>query len=882
MPSHVSATRPIHLAAWRGGLASLRLLLLYFILCFVVYELVATWQTQRTSAQHLRQPTLATTNPAAQIPFLGINLDLLSQPPHEQAATLHRLREQGFGWARQRFDWAQLEPQPGQFAWADSDRLLAAIQQSGLIPVAVLDGSPAWARAERDRANPLAPADDPASFARFATAFADRYQAHVQFYQLWDEPNIAPHWGQRHIEPIDYAHLLKATSPAIRQADPDAVILLAALAPTADRGHTAIDEVYFLERLYAAGVADHFDAVAVQAFGFGYSPDFSAARVDLLNFQRVRLVRHAMIAARDGETPIWAVRFGWNRLPDTAWPTVSAADQRQFAVRGLQIGHTDWPWLAAMGWALDRPTTADDPQRGFALTPGLATAMAQAVATLEARPLFSLSKSPPWGWWAGIASLLLIGWRAWAAWRCIPWRTWADWYRRGPGWLHLGCWLLLGLGYYLSTWPPAIGLTWLGAALLVAVRPSHGVIGALFTLPFYFQHKELGIASLNLTWPPVQSFCLALLPTVLLRGWVWLSQTARPRLQALDWLALSWLLLNLISMINGWQWPAFGRGLVEGVLTPLILYAAIRQLAMDNETIARFSAVLALSVGLVAVIGLGHWLAGGGTVADGVRRLVGPYFSPNHAALYFVRTVPIVCAFWLAHSARRWFWGALALLLLVALFLTASRGAWLLGLPAASLFLGLVWLRTRQGGSFRPRLTPKWLMLLLIAIAAFGASLLLIWPRLTNSATLLNRFAIWQNTLHLWADFPWLGVGPGGFFWRYPAYVHPGDEFNLLHPHNLWLEIVATWGGLGLLWFLGLLVAASKVGQPTVWSTRRQRWLAAGLWAGLVAGLAHAQVDAFWALPDLAAWNWGALALLVAQVAHTPTEADTEKPRTNP
>jgi hypothetical protein len=32
----------------------------------------------------------------------------------------------------------------------------------------------------------------------------------------------------------------------------------------------------------------------------------------------------------------------------------------------------------------------------------------------------------------------------------------------------------------------------------------------------------------------------------------------------------------------------------------------------------------------------------------------------------------------------------------------------------------------------------------------------------------------------------------------------------------------------------------------------------------LAAGLAHGQVDAFQALPDLAAWNWVTLALLLA------------------
>ncbi|MEZ4618182.1 MAG: hypothetical protein R2867_22075 [Caldilineaceae bacterium] len=47
------------------------------------------------------------------------------------------------------------------------------------------------------------------------------------------------------------------SATAIRGADPNALILSAALAPTRDRGHTAIDEVYYLQRLYAAGAAPY-------------------------------------------------------------------------------------------------------------------------------------------------------------------------------------------------------------------------------------------------------------------------------------------------------------------------------------------------------------------------------------------------------------------------------------------------------------------------------------------------------------------------------------------------------------------------------------------------------------------------------------------------
>ncbi|MEZ4663550.1 MAG: hypothetical protein R2911_38910 [Caldilineaceae bacterium] len=59
---------------------------------------------------------------------------------------------------------------------------------------------------------------------------------------------------------------------------------------------------------------------------------------------------------------------------------------------------------------------------------------------------------------------------------------------------------------------------------------------------------------------------------------------------------------------------------------------------------------------LAALWGWAGWLHGAGTLADGVRRLVGPHFSPNHTAFYLERTL-----FWggLAAGAvglRKWGW----------------------------------------------------------------------------------------------------------------------------------------------------------------------------------------------------------------------------------
>lgn len=868
---------------WRWYLVLLRLLLLFSLSCFLAAATALLSRADQERWWDLAEPNPQFEAPGEHLPFLGINIALEQVTPPVRRAALQRLRQAGFGWVRQRLDWNQLEPTPGHYVWRSSDALLQEIVAAGLIPVVVLDGSPAWARAAADRPptnNPLAPPADPAPFARFVAAFAARYQDRLRYYQLWDEPNIAPHWGNRMIEPVAYAQLLKAVVPALRAADPDAVIITAALAPTSDRGHLAIDEVYFLQRLYAAGAAPYFDIVAAQPFGFGYTPDDRRAQPDILNFQRVTLLRRAMIAAGDGAKPIWAVRYGWNTAVPSPWRTVSAANQVAFATRALTIAQQQWPWLTAMAWAIDRPATPpDDPTWGFALTPALADAF-RAWQTTHCQGITAPGTHTvmPWQWGSVLMLWLLIGWRTVAALRLLPWARWHHAYTGWPRWGKVVSWLAFVMVYYFVTWPPLIVLCWFLLVLLMLPDLRVGLRFVVLLLPFYFQHKEIALLTTLIKIPPA--------PIALLCLWLALSSRASPtlrvvpkerigagvkRFHVIDWLTLCWVVISLCTAVNVWYWPAYGQGIIDLVLLPLLVYWATRRLVTTAERQQQLGFALFTGGLLAAIIGLGMWGLGQGTSADGVLRLVGPYFSPNHTALYLERTWWLGLGLTLTWHGRRRYGGWLALAVVgLALWLTASRGAWLLGMPAGA--LGFSWTAgLRQSGRYRPfsHLTKRTALIgvgmaaiLLILIGAVFRDTL--WLRLTNSATIIERLAIWQATFQLWQDHWLLGVGPGGFFWRYPSYLAWSLQAdpNLLHPHSLWLEVLAGWGAMGLLWFLLMGWQVWRL-ACTVKSSEQPAWQASGLLAALAAGIAHGQADAFGALPDLALWNWLVLGLLV-------------------
>lgn len=894
----------------RRGLALLRLLFLYALLCAGILALILVLRAH-IEADPLPLPHAVT----SQIPYLGVNVELEQYETAERMTALERLRAAGFGWVRQRVDWGEIESSPGDYRWDAIDAILYDIVAADLIPVVVLDGSPRWARDARDAGNPLAPPTKSADFSRFAAAFAARYGERVQFYQIWDEPNIAPHWGDRLVEPVAYARLLADAATAIRAADSDAVILLGALAPTADRGHTAIDEVYFLQRLYAAGAAPFFDVVAVQPFGFGAPPDDPRSRVDVLNFARARLIRRAMVAAGDGSTPIWAVRFGWNREPNAIWRTVTAEAQIRYTEDALTLARSQWPWLAALGWAIDRPAAPpDDPQWGFALVtpddqpaPLVSLFAEEAFRRRGAEAQSSREDDPASSLRIGfiLMGMIVVVWRGMAARRRLPLSIWLAHYRSAALPLRLGLWTIVILIYYFATWPPLIGLCWLGATLLILARPLDGLLLAAALIPFHFRHKEIDLVAITLAVPPAQATMLCAIPAIASRirfnaetqrhreaegggstqrrnsffpsslytfaplhlcvkilPFSEFSAPSAPlhlcvkflrlRVQFSDLLAFAFLGISLIAAVNVWHWPGYWAGLGSLVIAPLLFYVAVRVLVTGDEE--RRSVVAALGIGgaLAAGIGLIHWAGGGGVEVDGVRRLVGLTFSPNQTALYLLRALFVLIGLALGGWRSHW-WIGVGMVAL-ALFLTGSRGALLLGLPAG--MATILWLR-----GLRPQ--PRTLLALaLMAGMAALAAIELLGDRLQNSETVLRRFAIWQGALDLWLAYPLAGVGPGGFFWRYPAFIMPAavDEPNLLHTHNLWLNFATSWGILGLIWLAALLFWLGR--QIGSIRQRAHAWIDIGLSAALVAALAHAQVDAFALLPELAASFWLILAMI--------------------
>jgi len=334
----------------------------------------ATWATIVERNYQLRGYVDATqsANLPYRVPRLGVNVDLTQYNTGELIRHFELMTDAKITWVRQFVYWDAIEAAPGVLDWSEIDRILNVLMRfPNLRPVIVLMNTPQWARSS---GTSTAPPDDPSDFARFGAAFASRYAEQVDYYQIWDEPNLNDAWGLHDPRPAEYAALLSEAYRAIHSADAQATVIAAALAPTIEKRGQNIADLLYLEDLYALGASAYFDAVAAKPYGFNASPDDRTVRVDTLNFSRIVALREVMVQNGDSRKAVWASNWGWNALPLdwsgelSIWGQVTQQQQIAYSHEALDRAEREWPWLAGMilqHWQPNLPV--DNAQWGFSL-----------------------------------------------------------------------------------------------------------------------------------------------------------------------------------------------------------------------------------------------------------------------------------------------------------------------------------------------------------------------------------------------------------------------------------------------------------------------------------------------------------------------------------
>lgn len=304
----------------------------------------------------------------------GVNTFLEQEVlPEVRDESLRLIKAAGFGHIRQQFSWFDIEihgkgdfvdrrnDPAGVDAWAKYDNIVDLAEKHELEIVARLDHAPAWSRARpQEETGPFAPPDRVSDYGDYVAAVAERYRGRIRYYQLWNEPNIYPEWGESPVDPERFAEFLCEGYARVKAADPQAWVLAPAVAPTVALTYRDLNNLVYLQRLYDAGAGGCFDILAAQGYGLFSGPEDYRLRPTVINYPHHLFLRDMMVRNGEPNKPLWITELGWNVVPDGLPQTfgqVNEEIQAGYTVAAYERMGSDWPWVAAgTVWFFKRAT----------------------------------------------------------------------------------------------------------------------------------------------------------------------------------------------------------------------------------------------------------------------------------------------------------------------------------------------------------------------------------------------------------------------------------------------------------------------------------------------------------------------------------------------
>ena len=194
----------------------------------------------------------------------------------------------GIGTVRDEQYWAQIEPQPGEYADPERyARYMHALRQADIEPLLVLS----FANPHYDDGQTPFSSAGRAAFAAYGAELVRRYRDQVPAVEVWNEINGTFCSGPCQQDRAGtYAALLADSYAALKAAHPGVTVV----------GGAAVKvPLPWFDALIARGAAAHWDAVAVHP----YTDDPESAARDVAALQQ-------RLRAAGSAAPVWATEFG--------------------------------------------------------------------------------------------------------------------------------------------------------------------------------------------------------------------------------------------------------------------------------------------------------------------------------------------------------------------------------------------------------------------------------------------------------------------------------------------------------------------------------------------------------------------------------------------
>ncbi len=323
-------------------------------------------------------------------------------------------------------------------------------------------------------------------------------------------------------------------------------------------------------------------------------------------------------------------------------------------------------------------------------------------------------------------------------------------------------------------------------------------------------------------------------------------------------------------MVDGTEFPTDTKalGILKGwVFAPVLYFVMARSVFRDKPSLIPFALrAMLVSGAVLSFFALKQVWTGEYLTLDG--RASGPFESANYLSLYLG---PLVLYAILAlkeseKTGERIFLGLAGGLCLLGLYFTFSYAAWL-ALFAALALAVLLYVRRKGKRVFWMTLGGLVVVGLGVLLSEMGSEKFAQFLEYGERSSTGVRVQVYEISLALIRENPLFGIGLGQFEQQYQevALRVLGEvpfEWNMLHPHNVFL---AFWLNMGL---AGLVAFVWLCGRALLWltefsgeaSNKKERPLAALM---LVVILVHGLFDTPYFKNDLAFQFWLFMAILL-------------------
>ncbi len=266
----------------------------------------------------------------------------------------------------------------------------------------------------------------------------------------------------------------------------------------------------------------------------------------------------------------------------------------------------------------------------------------------------------------------------------------------------------------------------------------------------------------------------------------------------------------------------------------------------------------------------------------------GPFTNRNHFATWAMMVVPLSIGYLATHAAagpaggarswrtrlaasldaRIWMQIAAVLLLMIATALSLSRS----GLVGLAVALGTSAVLMRSQGADRVRSSRGLVYGGAVTLAGMLGILTVVGPHVigarfgASGTAVVDRLAIWRDTIPVLRDFWLTGTGVGTFQTAMAIYQRSRPEKIFNQAHNHYLQVAAEGGLLiGLPAAVGL-IALLLAGRRRLSADNSPMYF---LRAGAAAGLAGVAVQSLWETGLTVPANAALAAVLAAILVHT-------------